>query len=76
MFDQPDGGEFVFDEHVISGERPDQIAATGIDRTFQNFRLFPSMTVIENVLVARGWAGLCHALGLVAANQWDLIHVP
>ncbi len=48
---RPEGGEVRFREHSLVGLRPDQITALGISRTFQNIRLFASMTVVENVLV-------------------------
>ena len=48
----PDGGRVVFDDRDISGLRPAQIARLGVGRTFQNIRLFRSMTVEENVMVA------------------------
>ncbi len=35
----------------LVGMRPDQVAELGITRTFQNIRLFGSMTVVENILV-------------------------
>lgn len=35
------------------GLRPDQITALGVARTFQNIRLFPEMTALENVMVGR-----------------------
>jgi branched-chain amino acid transport system ATP-binding protein len=35
----------------LVGLRPDQIAGQGISRTFQNIRLFSSLTVIDNILV-------------------------
>jgi branched-chain amino acid transport system ATP-binding protein len=46
-------GEIRFDGHNIVGLRPSQILAAGIARTFQNVRLFPDMTVLEHVMVAR-----------------------
>jgi branched-chain amino acid transport system ATP-binding protein len=46
-------GEIRFDGHNIVGLRPSQILEVGIARTFQNVRLFPEMTVLENVMVAR-----------------------
>ena len=48
---QPDSGSIMLDGQPIVGLRPDQIAARGITRTFQNIRLFNNMTVLENVLV-------------------------
>ncbi len=48
---RPEEGSIKFLDHSTIGLRPDQIAARGISRTFQNIRLFGSMTVIENVLV-------------------------
>ena len=47
----PDEGSVRFRDQPITGFRPDQIAARGICRTFQNIRLFGNMTAIENVLV-------------------------
>ena len=49
----PDAGDIVFDGTNIVGLRPSQILNLGIARTFQNVRLFPTMTVRENVMVAR-----------------------
>jgi len=48
---RPEEGEVLFEEQTLIGLRPDQVAERGIARTFQNIRLFGSMTVIENILV-------------------------
>jgi branched-chain amino acid transport system ATP-binding protein len=48
---QPTGGSVSFDGSSITGKRPDQIVDIGICRTFQQIRLFPNMTALENVLV-------------------------
>lgn len=48
----PDSGKVVFDNQDISGWRPGAIAARGVARTFQNIRLFRSMTVLQNVMAA------------------------
>lgn len=46
-----DSGSVNFNGRSLLGLRPDQVNAAGIARTFQNIRLFPGMTVIENVMV-------------------------
>jgi branched-chain amino acid transport system ATP-binding protein len=48
----PDGGRVSFGGQDISGESPARVANRGIARTFQNIRLFRTMTVEENVMVA------------------------
>ncbi|HEY3141653.1 MAG TPA: ABC transporter ATP-binding protein [Acidimicrobiales bacterium] len=48
-----DRGDIVFDGRSIAGLRPSQILELGVARTFQTVRLFPEMTVRENVMVAR-----------------------
>ena len=49
---EPTSGEIYFNGQRIDGLRPYQIASRGISRTFQNIRLFPSMSVLENVMTA------------------------
>ena len=48
---RPDGGRILLGDREIGGLLPEDIAALGIARTFQNIRLFGAMTVFENVLV-------------------------
>jgi len=47
----PDSGEIVFDGDSLLQTAPYKVVRRGIARTFQNVELFPSMTVLENVLV-------------------------
>jgi branched-chain amino acid transport system ATP-binding protein len=47
----PTSGEIVFDGQEIGGLAQHEITALGIGRTFQNIRLFGTMTSLENVLV-------------------------
>ncbi len=58
---KPTEGAISFDGDEITGSRPDQITARGVARTFQNIRLFGTMSAVENVMVgqhARMRAGL------------------
>jgi len=50
---RPSSGSILFQGREISGLPPHEVASLGMARTFQNIRLFPEMTVLENVLVAR-----------------------
>ncbi len=72
----PDDGAITLDGKPLVGLRPDQIAAMGITRTFQNIRLFNNMTVLENVLVgmhprlkANVWQILTHSRGFRKEEQ-------
>ncbi len=49
---EPTSGDIFIDGTRINGKRPYQISRLGVSRTFQNIRLFPSMTVLENVVTA------------------------
>jgi branched-chain amino acid transport system ATP-binding protein len=46
---QPTAGDISFDGQSVVGSKPYRITARGIARTFQNIRLFPSLTVFDNV---------------------------
>jgi branched-chain amino acid transport system ATP-binding protein len=48
----PTSGQVTFNGSNLTGKKPYDIVATGIARTFQNIRLFTSLTVFENVQVS------------------------
>ncbi len=50
-FVTPSAGEIWLDGARIDGLRPDLVAAHGIARTYQNIRLFPDLTALENIMV-------------------------
>jgi branched-chain amino acid transport system ATP-binding protein len=50
-FYRPEAGEILLNGHSLVGLLPDQIVKLGIARTYQNIRLFPNLTAVENVLV-------------------------
>lgn len=49
----PTEGEITFEGKSVSGVKPHVIAHWGISRTFQNIRLFGSLSALENVMVGR-----------------------
>jgi branched-chain amino acid transport system ATP-binding protein len=46
-----DEGDMLFKDKSLLGYSPDRVTQQGISRTYQNIRLFPAMTAIENILV-------------------------
>ncbi len=60
----PDSGTVKFIDQEIQGLKPFQVAERGMARTFQNIKLFPGMTALENIMIglhtktkAGFWAG-------------------
>jgi branched-chain amino acid transport system ATP-binding protein len=49
-FYKPTAGNIIFNNRAITKEKPHKITQYGMARTFQNLRLFKSMTVLENVM--------------------------
>src|SRR6478609_644443 len=52
-FYRPDGGSITFEGIDTTRFRPNQIAALGIARTFQNIALFGGLTVLDNIMLGR-----------------------
>jgi branched-chain amino acid transport system ATP-binding protein len=65
----PDSGSFELDGRPYSPTEVHKVAEAGIARTFQNIRLFPDMTVLENVMVGRHVRTKATALGAVLRNR-------
>ncbi len=63
---KPSFGKVLFDGKDVTANRPDRITKAGVARTFQNIRLFGTMTAVENVLVgshSRMRSGVFGAIG-------------
>jgi branched-chain amino acid transport system ATP-binding protein len=68
---RPDGGHVRFDGAEIGGLAPARVAELGVARTFQNIRVFRSMTVLENVMVA---GHKLHRSGVLSAIVRNTAH--
>jgi len=75
-FLRPDQGEVYFDDRKISAASPHRIARFGVARTFQNIRLFPQMSALENVMLGlkfvRGeslWAALLQSRAMKSEER-------
>jgi branched-chain amino acid transport system ATP-binding protein len=47
----PSSGDIIFEDKSITGYEPFEITLKGISRTFQNIRLFPNLSVMDNVCI-------------------------
>lgn len=63
---KPEEGHLDYDGHSILKLRPDQVASRGVTRTFQNIRLFGSMTVAENIMVGMHYRLKQNPVGIMA----------
>ncbi|HBG74345.1 MAG: ABC transporter ATP-binding protein [Chloroflexi bacterium GWB2_49_20] len=50
-FYNPEEGEILLENKLITGLSSDRVTRLGISRTYQNIRLFKNMTAVENILV-------------------------
>ncbi len=76
---RPAAGSIQFQGHSVAGHRPYRITGRGIARTFQNIRLFGSLSVFDNVRAACNMHlrhGISHALfrGRGFRAEEDKIH--
>ena len=55
---------------TLNGMKPNEITALGMARTFQNIRLFPTMTVLENVMIGRHCRTKAGILGAVLQDRY------
>lgn len=61
----PTAGRVAFDGRQIAGLDPARIARLGLARTYQNLRVFPDITVFDNVSVG--------AMGRLGISLWDAL---
>jgi branched-chain amino acid transport system ATP-binding protein len=69
---QPSEGAVRYRGHDLLALPPHKIASVGIARTFQNLALFPTMTLLENVMVgahSQGKVGFVRAISRIGVNK-------
>lgn len=60
----PSSGRFIFNDEDITGLPAHTISAKGISRTFQNLRVFPNISILDNILIG------CHCR--IDISLWDV----
>jgi branched-chain amino acid transport system ATP-binding protein len=67
---RPTEGRILLEERNVTRSRPDVITARGVARTFQNIRLFGSMTATENVMIGHHARMRAGVFGAVVRPPW------
>jgi branched-chain amino acid transport system ATP-binding protein len=67
---RPTTGRIFFAGKDITARRPDRILAMGVSRTFQNIRLFATMSALENVLVGQHARMKASLFGSILRPPW------
>lgn len=74
---KPDSGTVTYRDDDLTGKSPDRVAARGLARTFQNIRVFPQLSVLDNVMAgAHPWlkAGIFRSIVRTrAVNQEERV---
>ena len=60
-FQRPDGGRIVLQSRDLTAQRPVKVVRAGIRRTFQQLKVFPRLSVLENLLAAAQSSSGCGA---------------
>jgi neutral amino acid transport system ATP-binding protein len=68
-YDKVDSGTIRFSRQTITNVKPDKVFRLGIGRTFQLTRIFPRLTVMENMHVAAQREGIKELL-----SRWSSTH--
>lgn len=71
---KPTGGDLLLtppgqETRRLNGLKPNKVTRQGLARTFQNIRLFPNMTVLENVMIARHCRTRAKVLGAIFRDR-------
>ena len=68
-----DSGEIRFDGDAVPNPKPAWLYRRGLSRTFQQARIFPDLSVEENLVIAAGqsWRGLFGARLTVSDRAWS-----
>jgi len=65
----PDRGSIEFEGTQLAGLKPNLIVRRGIARTFQNIRLFPNLSALENVMIGRHVRTKAGVMGAIFRNS-------